>query len=63
MRITWDAKARAIYIELPCEGSRQSFKQIDVHGTGQLTLDYNKRHECIGIEILNVESEPVLEKL
>ena len=62
MEITWDAEAKAVYIELPCEGKRENFKTIQVHGYGQLYLDYNTGHELVGIEILNT-TEPVIKDI
>jgi len=63
MRITWDAKAKAAYIELPCELERRAWETVPVHGYDSVFLDYNKAHELMGIEILNVDSEPVIVRL
>lgn len=62
MEITWDAEAKAIYIILPCEGKRENFHTVQVHGYDQLYLDYNRAHELCGIEILNA-SEPVIKDI
>lgn len=58
MKITWDGEAKAVYVYLVDE-QKQSFKTVEVHG-GDVYLDYDSGHELIGIEILNVDSQPVL---
>ena len=64
MEITYDNKARALYIPLPHELGDESEKQVKVHGGYEaIYLDYNKAHELIGIEILNVDEMPAIKDI
>jgi uncharacterized protein YuzE len=63
MRITYDSQAKAVYIELPCDPQSEHGETIQVHGYDHINLDYNRAHELMGIEILNVDTEPVIERI
>ena len=62
MKITWDSKAKAVYIYLTTDEGKKSEKTLQLLGH-DVYLDYDKGHSVIGIELLNVESEPTLIKL
>ena len=60
MKVTWDAKAKAVYIHLPHKGWGINDHTAEIND--QLYLDYNNDGEVIGIEILNT-TQPIVEEL
>ena len=60
MKITWDAEARAVYVELPHCGWGIIDHSAKINDC--LYLDYNNDGEPIGIEILNA-SLPVIDEI
>lgn len=66
MKITWDAEAQAVYIYLDGEPSGcplvKAEKTMQIKGE-EIYLDYDKGHSLIGIEILSVKEEPILQKI
>jgi len=65
MKITWDAKAKAVYIQL-VEEERRHWKTVPLLSggqTGEINVDYDTSGEVTGIEILNVQAEPTIERL
>lgn len=60
MKITWDSKAKAVYIYLASE-SESSVKTQEVQGG--INIDYNAEGKVIGIEVLYLEEKPYLEDI
>ena len=58
MRITWDRKAKAVYVYLTGDTETDHTTQIGE----RVYLDYLKG-KPVGIEILNVEDTPVIERI
>ena len=59
MNITWDAFAKAVYIEL---SKGKSFETKQVSGYEHVFLDYDSGHTLLGIEILNA-TEPEIKSI
>ncbi len=58
MKITWDAKAKAVYIQVTEEHVSHTGD-----GGGDCLLDFDGSDDVVGIEILNVDSKPEIEEL
>ena len=64
IRIEWDAEAEAIYIYLHGPIGKGKVKNtVEVPGHDSMVLDYDKDDKLIGIGILNVKSEPIVERI
>lgn len=59
MKITYDPEAKAVYVQIL--GPGKYFKTIP-QNKGDINIDYNTAMEITGIEILNVEAEPTIER-
>jgi len=60
MKITYDRKAKAVYIYLKKEAEKvNNTTKI----TSNLYIDYSVEDEPVGIEILDVEDIPVVEEI
>ena len=59
MRITWDKKARAVYIRITEHKKVEETEKV----SDTLYIDYNEGEYPVGIEILGVEEKPAVEQI